>query len=872
MKYKKQIAALLAAMMLSQGIPTNVLQPTKIVASEQMTTIADSLYQDDTFTTIKTTVTQKQIDQLMSQAETIEDMSVKTVTMVRLNEAMNQLQELCFTGYSNRHFATLAYYSESKIAKYQTFAITPHSGIKDLYLSIEIQNEKGEQIFKREIKGTDALKNETIEIPMQEGYYVNIYKCEPGRFYTNHDDVLKHDSSNPFQYKVMNGKLARLHEGNRRIIFSQNEQVYAQIKVDYHANKLYIDQYEGIHLNHDTTVVLKGYEEEVKSEIAFKQGTTTTNLSDEVAFYPNQTLELKVGDQIQVVNDDGNQQAMNISDGSKIILQRNGIYAQSNVDMQVYKDVLFTKIPLETFQQFDQSFRNWFLQQPQAMKYYLEAGNASNVQLHTMLHFGYDNIPFVLENEIKALQILEDIYQIDGKNLKGMKLKMAIAVSKEFASGVQAWMGGSLIDPVERYQLYAKSYDDGIFFEDFGALSTADLRNVVVCQITNEDILWLRNHIETNHPEMLERQKIVGGHSLLVYREKNPDTNESIHGPNFYGPNPTIKEVIKYGGVCGTMSKFSVVLAQAYGIPAQAVGQPGHCAYQYLNPKGEYNLGYDVYGWEKCGNYHTTFPYLKINAVLNQNRSRFEESEYYRMKAMLATNEQDKIGCIVKAVNMEPLNYLAWEDYLSYCVNGSMEYQILCGKIEKALKDYPVIIENITGKQVKTDIMNLFNEEGCLKDHVTLDSLNTLQNKFDQLIDGSYKKGYQDILDRAKNSIKQFKLTGISHRQVVLVNVYEDGSDRVKVDISAGQPHYGFNEPYIEVTLTNENNEVVYHKTIKGVDTLSASSEVFVLKDGSQMEFQLKEAFRIHADNESLLVHENGLYRYVKENGNFIVK
>ena len=75
------------------------------------------------------------------------------------------------------------------------------------------------------------------------------------------------------------------------------------------------------------------------------------------------------------------------------------------------------------------------------MKNYNEAGNASSIQLGTMNHFGYNNYPFSLENEEKALAILNDIYEVDGENLSGMKLKMAIAVSKEFANGVQATQG-----------------------------------------------------------------------------------------------------------------------------------------------------------------------------------------------------------------------------------------------------------------------------------------------------------------------------------------------------------------------------------------------------------------------------------------------
>ena len=244
MKFKKQMAALAVAVILMQGLPVYVLQSVRIVASEQMTTIADELYKDNTFTAIKTTVTQSQIDQLMNQAENISEMTLKTVTMVRLTDAMNQLQEMRFTGYGNRHFATFAYYSESGIAQYRTNSITPHSGISALYLSIEVKDENQQTVFKREIKGTDALSAETIDIVMKEGYSLDIYKCEPGRFETNHNDVLKHDSVNPFQYKVMNGKLARLHEGNRTFTLSQDGQAYAYVKVDYNANKLYVEHLE----------------------------------------------------------------------------------------------------------------------------------------------------------------------------------------------------------------------------------------------------------------------------------------------------------------------------------------------------------------------------------------------------------------------------------------------------------------------------------------------------------------------------------------------------------------------------------------------------------------------------------------------------
>lgn len=883
MKFKKQFVALATALMFAQGMTPFMVQTVPIVASESISTIADELYQDSTFTKIKTTVTQSQIDQLMSQAESILDGGLKTVTMVRLTEATNQLQEMRFTGLSNRHFATFAYYSESGIAQYRTNAGQPHSGIGSLYLSIEVKDQNGNTTFKREMKGNERIASETTNVELKEGYTLEVYKCEPSRFHTNHNDILKHDDLNPYRYKVVNGKLARLHEGNRTFTLMQNGAAYASLKVDYNANKLYVEQYPNVELTANTSVTLLGYQQEILSFNEYKKGTTTIKDAYELAFLPNQVLSFEGNINVVISNDHGTMNDIKIVNGSQIILNRGGIYhiaPQNEIALDVYKQSLQKQIPDDVINtmvannELDESFVNWFFQDEMAMKLYLEAGNASSFKLTSMTHFGYINSKYDLENEKKALAIFNDIYALDNTCTSGVKLKLAIAVSKEFANGVQAWMGGSMIDPITRYQRYAQSYENGVFFDDFGSYSTADLRNVVSCQMTDEDLVWLRNYIETQKPEMLARNRIVQGHSLLVYREKNPDTNESIHGPNFYGPNPTIKEVIKYGGVCGTMSKFSVVLAQAYGIPAQAVGQPGHCAYQYLNEKGEYGLGYDVYGWSSCGNYQTTFPYLQINVMLNKNRARFEESEYYRHKAIAATSDRERVSALSKAVSIEPLNYLAWEEYLKYCAEqGSAEYHMLCGKIEKALVDYPVIIENITAKTLKNDIMAIYNENNVLGDHISIDVLNEYQKKLDNILDGSYKKGYQDIITRAKASLKQFKLTGIGHRQVVLLTVYEDGSNRVKYQISSGAPHPNFGSDYIIVHIVNENKQNVLMRSLAGNTSRAYEEGILTLGNGSKILIRHGETFRVFTPDDATM-HKplNNVFTFVKENGTFVAK
>lgn len=65
---------------------------------------------------------------------------------------------------------------------------------------------------------------------------------------------------------------------------------------------------------------------------------------------------------------------------------------------------------------------------------------------------------------------------------------------------------------------------------------------------------------------------------------------DTIQGPLFYVPwrdlNTTAENTQIIGGVCGGLSYFGTMAAQAHGIPAYPVGQPGHCAYAVRVKRG----------------------------------------------------------------------------------------------------------------------------------------------------------------------------------------------------------------------------------------------------------------------------------------------
>ena len=309
-------------------------------------------------------------------------------------------------------------------------------------------------------------------------------------------------------------------------------------------------------------------------------------------------------------------------------------------------------------------FVKWIYETPEAMKLYLTGGYASEVRQNSMGSYQYRN-KYNKANELKALDVWYKIWCKHKDSLEGVNLKIAIAISLEFANGVNSWPRGANIDPVKRYENYSDKNVQSILMKDFFNLSIQEMRNVVNAKIQDDEMKWLRDYMFKNNPNMINRDKITQGYTLLKYNKVNPVTKVSAQASNYYGPKPTIEKVIEYGGVCGAMSKFSSILSQAYGIPAFPVGQPGHCAYVYLNSNHVYALGYDVSGWQKTANFNTTMPYIRLHNALTKDASRykrFEASEDSRFKALIAKDNETKLKYLDEATAKEPINYLAWEE------------------------------------------------------------------------------------------------------------------------------------------------------------------------------------------------------------------
>ena len=849
--------------------------------------ILKQLFKDNGYTTLVDDLTQAKIDQVKTEVEALPEYNGKANKISAVEKAENLLQQFNFLGLSDWTFAQLFYHADgSNSAQLKIHAGTPHSYISTDYLTITAKDTSGEVVYNKVLKGNVSNAASTENIPLQEGYTLEIVKQEVNRFTTNHNDELKQNNSNPYIYMVKSNKLVRINDINRTFKFlGLGNAHYATLKVDYNSKKMtlstnavtphsyFSNSYQKIEVldSKGNVVYTKDFIGNVKLDA----------ISESIPFEIGYSIKLTGAEQHTraKIYDDKDNVDSNITvrkAESILLIQDSGIANEFVIEdsmKQTYIDNFNKRIGEDNIQEFiniDEShneFIQWIYSTPEAMKLYLSGGYASPSKQGDMGSYQYRNT-YNAANELKALNVWYDIWSNYDNSYEGINLKIAIATSLEFANGVSTWLTGAAIDPLTRYENFASAEAENILMADFVNLEVQEIRNVVNAKIADDEMEWLREYVSTNHSNMINRDQIVKGYSLITYQKTNPDTGESVFGSNFYGPNPTIKEVIKYGGVCGAMSKLSSVLAQAYGVPAFPIGQPGHCAYQYLGSDNEYKLGYDVSGWASSANYNTTLPYILIHNTFYKDAENYEESEYYKYKALVESDDATAIKYLDQAIAIQPLNYSAWEEKIKIVARTSSEEELesLLSEVRETFKNYEVIKENLTQDKVKNSVYDLFEDENCtqLKDTATITTINSLKQSVAKLPEGAYKEKYNTILENAAKLIQEFNLSGLGNKVFASLVYHGDGSNYTKLIINAGQPHYYFSGNYATIQVKDVDGNVVYTKEFIGATSYSASSENITLQEGYTLEFILQETGRFNTSNNEELKQNlaNKTYAY----------
>ena len=159
---------------------------------------------------------------------------------------------------------------------------------------------------------------------------------------------------------------------------------------------------------------------------------------------------------------------------------------------------------------------------------------------------------------------------------------------------------------------------------------------------------------------------------------------ESVQRPTYYRPwrdctwatqalRPTV------GGVCGALSTFGALSANAHGLMASTGGQPGHCAYVRRRANGRWDIHNYV---SRFTSVHNTFwgghafTYFDVFERSYANRSRALTADRYTWLARLAedadSNDSRGIEAWYRlAVKTCPKHYGAWRAYSDWLDRGT---------------------------------------------------------------------------------------------------------------------------------------------------------------------------------------------------------
>lgn len=353
---------------------------------------------------------------------------------------------------------------------------------------------------------------------------------------------------------------------------------------------------------------------------------------------------------------------------------------------------LLRRIGLMDYQYFikngdNQAFIDWLLNDIDALSMSNEAENPYGTGL------GFLTI-------LKALIDYDSTIQTDSLNKK-----IAIATATAFSGKVRFWADWAQeVDHISRYRMFRNlSRVEGQLRPIFYEIDTAYMTTVIKAEATDEDILWLREKIKNEKPELLVSNQKISDTTFhyIRYNEFNR-FGDSIHLPNFYGFHPSLAEIIEHGGVCGTVSKFDSVALNAFGVPGILVGQPGHAAVIYMTDQLDWSGTNWVSSWGdttanpysatiRDANHETTFSHVAAASLKHPNYDQARELYDY---AKYLTDYRTKRATLARVIELNPLFLPAYQSmlelYQATNVSGEYQYLELAHQMMANLYNYPV--------------------------------------------------------------------------------------------------------------------------------------------------------------------------------------
>ena len=286
----------------------------------------------------------------------------------------------------------------------------------------------------------------------------------------------------------------------------------------------------------------------------------------------------------------------------------------------------------------------------------------------------------------QSVMNLVKLIELDNEAKSGMKLKLAVGCALTFAEPVYDYADVNnvrTIDMVSRYTSYVKWSEEGVLLEDFKTLNAWQYRYVVGAWRQDSELEWARENVLEGFGDRSKIGSVT--HSMIAYRLYNKFGVSVQRFANYYADNVTdaatgktklvyrdvtMPLVVEVGAVCGGISKFGVDMAQAFGIPAMPVSQPGHCAFIWYK-NGKWALDNDVSGWSSSGVHGGIAPAwagAKASWYPLMDAAQKNDQFWLTQKVLMATKYKSDMGLkfaiLEKMTEMVPQNWGVWVDLI----------------------------------------------------------------------------------------------------------------------------------------------------------------------------------------------------------------
>ncbi|KAG7352881.1 hypothetical protein IV203_008929 [Nitzschia inconspicua] len=180
----------------------------------------------------------------------------------------------------------------------------------------------------------------------------------------------------------------------------------------------------------------------------------------------------------------------------------------------------------------------------------------------------------------------------DSDDLTKVFRKIAMAVALELATPICEFDTKIQVDPVKRYQHYADAYKNGELDPAFPHFSVWEMRHIINCNATDEQLAWGRKMMMNYAPYITTLTDLKLRYNYIL------ETDVFMRNPTWTSSPRTYQQVLSGGGKDKPNAWFGRFICKAFGIPTWGCTQPKLEAFIRWTPSGWVPI--KGAQWEEC--------------------------------------------------------------------------------------------------------------------------------------------------------------------------------------------------------------------------------------------------------------------------------